>query len=793
MMKDFSLHYRRQSYIVWLVLASLVLIGLLAQTRVHAITLEFNDDYETDDKPEQAKEIVVNGPAQIHRISFEDDVDWMRFVGQAGAAYVIEVNNIGDDSKTSISLYENNTGYSSKSVQNTTSKQPLRLEWNASKDATYYIKAKHVGSTKDFGNTRYDVSVRDSGPDIQADEFEIDGVSLKAKDIVVNDPVQVHNFHAVGDVDWVKFQGIAGSTYLIEARNVGPKAWIEMDLYSGANINYSEKRDLNDEKVGDVASISWTSKTNGTYFVKVRSRVADRSGADTKYELKVSDKVQIIVVPLTSLSLTPVTTSTDQPLAVGSSVTLSTVFVPANASAVCTWTSSNAEWTLTPSSDGKSAKLIAPATAGANNAEVVSATCRTPGAPDSFVGQANFTVSASVTPIIKPDLIITDLQTQYNDAMNEWRVKFKAKNVGTADVVQPLVAFTSYLNNQRLSVGQVFGAAWIIPLKPGTSTSEIDVPMFPGGVPTGVTKSNAPTGTIAVAVDRLDSATPLAPGGRDDSATFTTQGFKDNSVDESNESNNRTEYAIPAPITTPPPLVVIPPPPIGIVVPPPVETSEEARLRKRIQQLEYVVSELENKVVDIEKRLVTATNSNLIKKIKGRIVLQVEENGEAWYVDPSTDKKYYLKDGASSYTALGAFGLGIRNSDLAKIPVGVESRFQLKDSDGDGLDDKLEKALGTDPLNRDTDGDDYTDGDEVKNGYDPLGSDKQRVDTTFAQKLNGKIVLQVENGGQAWYINPVDGRRYYMADGELAYQIMRFLSLGIKNTDLRQIPVGDFR
>ncbi|MDO8489798.1 MAG: hypothetical protein Q7S47_00105 [bacterium] len=234
-------------------------------------------------------------------------------------------------------------------------------------------------------------------------------------------------------------------------------------------------------------------------------------------------------------------------------------------------------------------------------------------------------------------------------------------------------------------------------------------------------------------------------------------------------------------------------PPRVITLPSSQVENEESKLRKRIAQLEYKISDLENKVVELEKKLATTTNNRLVNKIKGRILLQVEENGEAWYVNPSTSKKYYLKDGESSYTALGAFGIGILNSDLAKIPVGVESRFQLRDSDGDGLDDKLETALGTDPLKSDTDGDGHTDGDEVKGGYNSRGAGTQSLDRTFAERLKGQIVLQVEDRGQAWYVSPVDGKRYYMADGELAYQIMRYLSLGITNTDLRQIPVGEFR
>lgn len=43
------------------------------------------------------------------------------------------------------------------------------------------------------------------------------------------------------------------------------------------------------------------------------------------------------------------------------------------------------------------------------------------------------------------------------------------------------------------------------------------------------------------------------------------------------------------------------------------------------------------------------------------------------------------------------------------------------DTDGDGLEDAREAAIGTDPNNPDTDGDGFQDGEEVKNGYSPLG------------------------------------------------------------------------
>ncbi len=178
-------------------------------------------------------------------------------------------------------------------------------------------------------------------------------------------------------------------------------------------------------------------------------------------------------------------------------------------------------------------------------------------------------------------------------------------------------------------------------------------------------------------------------------------------------------------------------------------------------------------------------------KLKGRILLQVEAHGEAWYVNPNDSKRYYMKNGTIAYNMMRNFGLGITNIDLKKIPIGIDNRLEEQDSDNDGLHDKMEEALGTDPNNPDSDSDTYPDGHEIKNGYSPLGPGKLSSDINFSNKLKGKILLQVESKGEAWYINPEDGKRYYMKDGDSAYEIMRFLSLGITNSDLEDIEEGE--
>ena len=62
------------------------------------------------------------------------------------------------------------------------------------------------------------------------------------------------------------------------------------------------------------------------------------------------------------------------------------------------------------------------------------------------------------------------------------------------------------------------------------------------------------------------------------------------------------------------------------------------------------------------------------------------------------------------------------------------------DSDGDGLTDAEEEALGTDPNNPDSDGDGILDGDEVTLGTDPTVPDQACADTSAAATLAKKPV-----------------------------------------------------
>ena len=128
--------------------------------------------------------------------------------------------------------------------------------------------------------------------------------------------------------------------------------------------------------------------------------------------------------------------------------------------------------------------------------------------------------------------------------------------------------------------------------------------------------------------------------------------------------------------------------------------------------------------------------STLANRLSGRILLSVEENGEAWYLSPVDSRRYYLGRPEDAFSIMRELGLGITELDFQKI---AQAGMKI---DGD-----LE----------------------------------------LSRKLAGRILLQVEKNGEAWYLNPVDLKKYYLGRPEDAFSIMRKLGLGISQANLALI------
>ncbi|MCK5211081.1 sulfatase-like hydrolase/transferase [Candidatus Parcubacteria bacterium] len=188
-----------------------------------------------------------------------------------------------------------------------------------------------------------------------------------------------------------------------------------------------------------------------------------------------------------------------------------------------------------------------------------------------------------------------------------------------------------------------------------------------------------------------------------------------------------------------------------------------------------------------ERVRLTVKNKKMYQNLQGRIMLTVEQNGEAYYVHPDNETIYFLGRPGDAFAVMREQGVGITNANLMKIPVGFGSATGL-DTDGDGLSDMLEDALGTNSNLVDTDNDGHSDKSEMEGGFNPLLPNVNLGFSKWFTSLQlGKIFLQVEQNGEAWYINPADSKRYFLGRPADAFAVMRNLGLGISNKDFSSL------
>lgn len=134
-----------------------------------------------------------------------------------------------------------------------------------------------------------------------------------------------------------------------------------------------------------------------------------------------------------------------------------------------------------------------------------------------------------------------------------------------------------------------------------------------------------------------------------------------------------------------------------------------------------------------------AQAASLAERFSGYVLLDTSSSGEAWYVYPITKNRYYLGTGLDAYNIMRHLGVGMSNKNLAKIPTSSQS------------------TAG---------------------------------DTALRQRFAGRILLQVEDVGQAWYVSPKNLKRYALGGPNTAFQVLVGLVSGITSTRLGEIPIS---
>ena len=136
-------------------------------------------------------------------------------------------------------------------------------------------------------------------------------------------------------------------------------------------------------------------------------------------------------------------------------------------------------------------------------------------------------------------------------------------------------------------------------------------------------------------------------------------------------------------------------------------------------------------IIEEEIKLLQDINQELSEKLSGKILLQVEKNGYAWYLYPKDLRRYYLGRPAYALEVMKKLGLGIKHEELSNY---------------------------------------------LKN--------------KFPERLSGFIMLDVEENGEAYYVDPKDLKGYYLGRPKTALEIMKKLSLGINNENIYKINIG---
>jgi hypothetical protein len=133
-------------------------------------------------------------------------------------------------------------------------------------------------------------------------------------------------------------------------------------------------------------------------------------------------------------------------------------------------------------------------------------------------------------------------------------------------------------------------------------------------------------------------------------------------------------------------------------------------------------------------------DEELAEDLAGEMLLDVEGNGEVYYIDPVDGGKEYLANGGAAHRLLERSALGINEENFAKLTQGT-----VKDE---------ESVCETSDLGK---------------------------------RLKGRIVLRVEMNGEAWWIFPRNCRAYYVGTHEAAYELMRDFSLGVTKENLAKV------
>ncbi len=122
-------------------------------------------------------------------------------------------------------------------------------------------------------------------PNSEDDPYEPDDTCAQARPIPVDGTLQRHTFYKAADADWVSFDGVSGTTYLIEARiPVDSEADMVLELYDNcATLPHPPQ----DPTYSPGVRMEFRAPASGRYFLRLANHDPDQAGETLAYDLSV--------------------------------------------------------------------------------------------------------------------------------------------------------------------------------------------------------------------------------------------------------------------------------------------------------------------------------------------------------------------------------------------------------------------------------------------------------------------------------------------------------------------------
>ncbi len=253
------------------------------------------DIYETDDAISQAVVIIPDDKAavQSHNFYQTGDEDWFK-IDVISGSYIINTASLNQNFKPVIELYDAD-GVTLPKSQNIIDTENNSLTWFSEKDTICYVRIRNSDPNIYGNEIEYQVWVELCHPDI----YDDDNGAECARVIVPDDVAQEHNFHAPGDVDWVKFYGVAGETYTIKANILGEYVNIILELYNNDGTTLVEVQDNEADSSADEI-INWYCTEDNVYYIKIINSDSNAYCKGMEYELSIE---RIVAAPTISGSV----------------------------------------------------------------------------------------------------------------------------------------------------------------------------------------------------------------------------------------------------------------------------------------------------------------------------------------------------------------------------------------------------------------------------------------------------------------------------------------------------------